>query len=233
MDRTNPKMPRELARYFLSTRTLLDMKFNANSGRFEPRGRFTNPTSNAPSNQKLKLRRLRRETRHIQRKVHEYQNRCQKRGITSPGEKYKFNSLKRTLSALWDRIRHCNEELVHLLNHVIMELAKYHNVSEINFENLKWSRHSRKSKAGKYLAFWQAHWFFSQVQETVKLQAFLHRIRFKRVNAAYTSKTCSECGARGALSGKLFTCGKTESHRRGRIIELQSDLNAARNIALA
>ena len=233
MDRSDPKKPRELARYFLSTRTLLDMKFNTNNGRFEPRGRFANPISNTPSNQKLKLRRLRRETRHIQQKLHEYKNRCQKRGITRPEEKYKYNSLKRRLSGLWERIRHCNEELIHLLNHVILELATYHKVSEIHFENLKWSRHSRKSKAGKYLAFWQTHWFFSQVQEAIKLQAFLHRIRFKRVNAAYTSKTCSECGERGRVSGKLFTCGNTKSHRRGRVIELQSDLNAARNIALA
>jgi transposase len=179
------------------------------------------------------LRRLRRETRHIQQKLHEYKKRCQKRGITRPEEKYKYNSLKRTLSGLWERIRHCNEELIHLLNHVILELATYHKVSEIHVENLKWSRHSRKSKAGKYLAFWQTHWFFSQVQEAVKLQAFLHRIRFKRVNAAYTSKTCSECGERGRVSGKLFTCDNTKSHRGGRVIELQSDLNAARNIALA
>jgi hypothetical protein len=233
MDCSNPSKPRELARYFLNTRTLLDMKFNTHRGCFEPRARFKNPTSNTPSNQKLKLRHLRRETRHIQRKLHEYKHRCRKRGIKQPEERYKYNSLQRMLSSLWGRIRHCNEELIHLLNHIIIELANYHHVSVIHFENLKWSRHSRKSKTGAFLAFWQAHWFFSQVQEAVKLQAFMHRIRFRRVNAAYTSQRCSECGERGRLDSKLFRCKNTKKHRGGRIVELQSDLNAARNIALA
>ncbi|MGV9170972.1 MAG: zinc ribbon domain-containing protein [Promethearchaeia archaeon] len=86
---------------------------------------------------------------------------------------------------------------------------------------------------GGYLAFWQTHWFFSQVQEAVKLQAYLRHISFRTVNAAYTSQNCWECGQRGTLTGKSFTCRNVHGHTSKCPVYLQSDLNAARNIALA
>lgn len=233
MDRTNSKSPLEIARYFLSVNTLLDMYFNNQTGRFEPRARFTNSSCNLPSNQKLKLRNLRREVRIVQRKLHDYENRLFEQGIVNPKSKLKYNQLKRTLSGLWERIKNTNLELVRLLNHVIVEIAEYHGASVIKFENLKWSKHSKKQKTGRHLAFWQAHWFFSQVQEAVKLQTSLRGIEFRTVKAAYTSQDCRECGHRGTLSGKTFICSNSKEHASGKPIHIQSDMNAARNIALA
>jgi hypothetical protein len=233
IDRTNPNIPVEIARYFLSVHTLLDMSFNNQTGRFEPRARFSHLSCNFPSNQKLKLRILRREVRNVQRKLSEYENRLTEHGIVNPKSKFKYNQLKRTLSGLWERIKNTNLELVRLLNHVIVDIAEYHGASVIKFENLKWSKHSKKQKTGRRLSFWQTHWFFSQVQEAVKLQVSLRSIEFRTVKAAYTSQDCWECGHRGSLSGKTFTCPNIKEHTSGKPIQLQSDLNAARNIALA
>ncbi|MGV9197998.1 MAG: hypothetical protein ACOC44_16425 [Promethearchaeia archaeon] len=51
-----------------------------------------------------------------------------------------------------------------LLNHVLIAIAEYHGTCVLKFENLKWSRQSPKRNTGGYLAFWQTHWLFSQVQ---------------------------------------------------------------------
>ena len=51
-------------------------------------------------------------------------------------------------------------------------------------------------------------------------------ISVEMVDAAYTSKTCSRCGERGIRKGKVFRCPACG-------LQLDSDLNAARNIATA
>ncbi len=130
---------------------------------------------------------LRSEIRNIQRKLHEYENRLNQRGITWSNDKLKYNKLSRRLSGLWDRIHNINLEIVRQLNHTIMSIARYHRASVFKFENLKWARHGKKKDKGRFLAFWQTHWFYSQVQEAVKLQAYLHSISFQLVNARNTS----------------------------------------------
>ena len=81
----------------------------------------------------------------------------------------------------------------------------------------------KKKDAGKFLSFWQTHWFYSQVQTAVKLQCQLHSIRFQRVPAFHTSKRCSCCNKLGSREGKQFTCPHCG-------LKLDSDLNASRNI---
>lgn len=244
MDRTNPAQPREIIRYFLGQKTLFDMKFNSGTGRFEFKDRFNNHPTNSRSNAKLKLIILRRKLRDLQRKINKYKDRLEDRGITNYRDKIKHNKLKRRLSLLWDRISNINLEIVHLLNHAILEIAKYHGASVIKMENLKWAMHSKKRDIGKFMAFWQTHWFYSQVQEAVKLQAFLYSISFKLVSAVNTSKKCSECGQLRYIDdtgrksspireGKRFSCGNKKGHKELRTFQLDSDLNAARNIALA
>ena len=91
-------------------------------------------------------------------------------------------------------------------------------------ENLRWAKHSKKKDRGKFMAFWQTHWFYSQVQNAVKFQCDLNSIKFQRVPAGLTSQRCSRCGKLDSRTGKQFTyshCG----------LKLESDLNAARNVA--
>ena len=244
MDCTIPGAHREVARYFLGQKTIFDMKFDLRSGRFVKRARFHDLLCDKNSNQKNKLIALRSEIRNLQRKLHEYENRLTQRGVHCPGDKLKFNKLSQRLSGLWDRVHNCNLEIVRLLNHVIISIAEYHRASVIKFEDLRWARHEKKREKGKFMAFWQTHWFYSQVQEAVKLQAYLHSISFKLVDARYTSQRCSSCGrlvyinfrgekVRNKKVGKRFTCQNFREHPNLSPFRLDSDLNAARNIALA
>ncbi len=233
MDRTTPNVPVELARYFIGMHTLLDMKFNIKSGTFEPQARFNNSHSSKKSNQKLKLRNMRHEARNLQRKVHKYENHLSERSTANPSRKYKHYRLSQILSHLWEHVNHVNKELVRQLQHMILEIAVYHGASVLKFENLKWSQHSKKSETGAYFAFWQAHWFFSQVQQAVELQANLNGITFRRISAAYTSHDCWSCRMRGMRNGRSFMCMNSKYHASGKAIRVHSDLNAARVIAIS
>ena len=233
MDRSEPAHPVEIARYFLSMRTLLDMRFNPRSGRFEKKGRFSNPHSNTQSTIKQSLRSVRREARNLQRKVHEYENRFKKRTGKKPKNKYKYYRLQRDVARVWERIHHMNRELVRQIQHAIVAIATFHGAQVLKFENLRWSRHSRKKETGRWLSFWQVHWFFSQVQNAVEVQATFKGIRFRRVRAEYTSQTCWECHARGSRVGRSFSCTNAKQHASGKPIRLHADLNAARVIALS
>ena len=145
------------------------------------------------------------------------------RFIPNYHHKQEVNRLTCVLSLLWNKIHKYNRQIIQLLSHFIISVALYHEVSVIKMENLKWSLLSKKKEAGAFLAFWQAHWFHSGVQEAVRTRCWLHGITFKRVPARDTSQQCSRCGEMGTRAGKKFSC----SHCG---LTLDSDLNAARNI---
>ena len=226
MDKSEPHCPREISRYFIGQKELFDMNFTATTGKFEQIKRNPHQNSEISTNIKLKLINIRKEIRHIQQKLHTYENSLSKRGISNYKITFKYNRLKKHLSQLWVKISHINKEIVHLLNHTILTIAKYHHVSKIKCENLKWARASKRKDIGQFLAFWQTHWFYSQIQQAVQLQCHLHNISFKTVDAKYTSQKCSYCGHMGQRVGKSFFCPDCRIH-------LDSDLNAARNIALS
>ena len=258
MDTTDKKNPIEIARYFIGSKQLFDMKFDSNIGKFV--NRYNHEERN-PSNVKLMLIHLRGNIKNIQKNKNEYENRCNECGQDFK-KKLKFHKLSESLSLLWERSHNINGEIVRQLNHHIIAIASFHGASKIRMENLKFSKHSKKRERGSYLAFWQTHWLFGQIQEAVKLQAYLHHVNFERVDAAYTSQRCSECGLieykdvndahvylkdglsqkeqkkRGfsrtqSRSGKQFTCQNIHHHKNKKIFRLDADLSAARNIALA
>jgi len=216
----------ELARYFLGARQLFDKRFVERDEvlRWEYQDRFKTAPYDRLSNVKLKLINLRKQIKQLQRKKNNYEQRLLDIGITNFRDKLKWNKTRKELSLCWDKVHRLNKQIVDLVNNKVLTIARFWKVSTIKMENLRWSTHSKKSDAGKFMAFWQTHWFYSQVQEAVKFQCGINSIRFQRVPAGYTSQNCSRCGELGSRSGKQFSC----SHCG---LKLDSDLNAARNVA--
>ncbi len=215
----------ELARYFLGPRQLFNMKFNLEDGKLYNQNRIRkNGKEKALSNIKLKLIRLREQIIFLQQKKNNYEQRLLERDITNYRAKLKWNKTRRSLSLCWDRLNRLNVQIVNHLNNYILKIASFWNVSAIKVEDLRWATHSKKRDAGKFMAFWQTHWFYSQVQNAVKLQCDLNSIRFQKVPARYTSRRCSRCGELGSRTGKRFSCSCCG-------LKLDSDLNASRNVA--
>ncbi len=215
----------ELARYFLGPRQLFNMKFNLEDGKLYNQNRIRkNGKEKALSNIKLKLIRLREQIIFLQQKKNNYEQRLLERDITNYRAKLKWNKIRRSLSLCWDRLNRLNVQIVNHLNNYILKIASFWNVSAIKVEDLRWATHSKKRDAGKFMAFWQTHWFYSQVQNAVKLQCDLNSIRFQKVPARYTSRRCSRCGELGSRTGKRFSCSCCG-------LKLDSDLNASRNVA--
>ena len=215
---------KEVDRYFIDPKKLLDMVFDETTGKFRYQDRLQGDKNvQHHSNIKSTLIRLRQQISDLQRRKNEYEQRCLKRTITNYKKRLKWNVIRRQLSQCWARVYHINLQLVNHLNNCIMKIARFWNVSIIKVEDLRFSTHSRKQDAGLFIAFWQVHWFHSQAQQGINLQSTLHDIRFKNVPARNTSKRCSCCGKLGNRSGKQFTCPHCG-------LSLDADLNAARNI---
>jgi transposase len=215
----------ELARYFLGPRQLFDKSFNLKDGKLYDRNRIGKERKeSALSNVKLKLMRLREQIVFLQQKKNNYEQRLLERDITNYRAKLKWNKTRRSLSLCWDRLNRLNLQIVNHLNNYVLKIACFWKVSAIKVEDLRWATHSKKRDAGKFMAFWQTHWFYSQVQNAVKLQCDLNSIRFQKVPARNTSRRCSRCGALGSRAGKRFSCSRCG-------LKLDSDLNASRNVA--
>ena len=200
---------REVARYFLSWRSLIDQERKIGSS----------------SNIKLKLINLRQQIKILQRKKNNYEQRLLQKVIANFRDKLKWSKIKRELSLCWNRLNNINSHIVGLVNHFTIHIAKLHGISKIKVEDLRFSKHSKKRDSGKFMAFWQTHWLFSQIQDAIKLQCKLNGIKFQKVPARSTSQRCSRCGKLGNREGKVFHCTKCG-------LTLDSDLNAARNVVI-
>lgn len=115
------------------------------------------------------------------------------------------------------RVKHVNHET----SKAIVAEALRSGASEIRMEDLT---HIRANiKAGKRVRTRLHRWAFRQLQDFVKYKAEAAGIRVVFVEPAYTSQTCSVCGAVGKRVKHSFSCScGTRRH---------SDVNAALNIA--
>ena len=126
----------------------------------------------------------------------------------------------------WRKIKRIHMEMVHQISTRIIAYLNYFDVSRLVLEDLKWSKHSLKTEVGYFLSSWQIHWFFAQVQDTLKNMAKLRGITVEMVNPKYSSKYCWKCGQRGGRAGKTFICTSNACMK----YQVDSDLNAARNL---
>ncbi len=135
---------------------------------------------------------------------------------------------RREWQRCWRRVRHLHEEITRQVATRIVAACVHHGVGLLRFEDLSWSSHAPKRESGSWLASWQVHWFFSQVQERATRLARLAGIAVELVDARGTSKRCSACGAMGNRDGKTFTCTNERCKKM-----VDSDLNGARNVRIA
>ena len=139
-----------------------------------------------------------------------------------------FQKTRRELKRYWKKIRHVHEEMAVQVATRIVSACDNHDVQVIRFEDLSWSKHSSKRKGGYWLSSWQIHWFHGRIQAATTQLARVAGIAVEKVNAENTSKRCSNCQKKGLREGKTFTCTNP-----GCEMKLDSDLNAARNVAVA
>ena len=140
---------------------------------------------------------------------------------------WRYFVARREWQRCWRRVRHVHEELARQVATRAVAACVYHGVEVLRFEDLSWSSHASKRECGSWLASWQVHWFFSEVQERATRLARLAGIAVEFVDARGTSKRCSRCGAVGNRAGKSFSCSN------GCEMMVDSDLNGARNVRMA
>jgi len=188
--------------------------------------KFFNLTFEKPylraTNMKRKLMVLRSELLTLRQQITTFEN-------TYQGKLYKsrkYYHLKQNERYISEKMSHIHDDIVHNIARRLVDIARSWGNIPIRFENLKWSKHSKKQKVDKYLAHHQTHWFFSQVIRATSELARRYEIPVELVNARGTSKRCWKCKHYGSRNEKKFSCTAHGNYR------LDADLNAARNIAL-
>lgn len=211
----------EVARYFLDQKQLRGKAKNW----FKPPRSYDSTTQPAPPiNFKRHLTHLQEQGRRLKSKLDRYRNEHRPNYRQHP----KYFQLRREWQRVWRKIQNIHKELARQVATRIVWVAWYHRARTIRFENLSWSQHSRQEVVGYWLATWQVHWFHGEIIRRV--EEFCARygggIQVDLVYAKETSYRCASCGRVGYRTGKIFRCKHCGK-------QLDSDLNAARNIAYA
>ncbi len=128
---------------------------------------------------------------------------------------------KRKLRVLSGRERRHVEHVNHEVSKAIVQEAHRLHSQEIRMEDLTHIRD--RIKAGKRVRARLHRWAFRQLQDFVAYKAEALGISVVYVNPAYTSQTCSVCGAMGRRDKHRFSCSC--GNRR------HADVNASVNIA--
>ncbi|MHA1746529.1 MAG: zinc ribbon domain-containing protein [Promethearchaeota archaeon] len=230
----------EKVRYFLGQKALFGYKFTPETGRFVP-------LSGVIWNIKRKLIHLRNEVREVQTKKALYD-------MQFPQDGQRQFHITKTLACLWEKIQRVHLEIRNQLTHRILQIAQFHGVSVIKFEDLSWSKHSRKRISGKWIAYHQIHWFHSKIIHHVAQAAIRVGIQVGVVNARWSSQICSHCAKGhenalkitihskkghlqeyfGSRTSKEFRCNHVRAAKgvSPQIFALDADLNAARNVSM-
>jgi len=178
-------------------------------------------------NWKRRLTTLQDLARRRQAAMATYRQEAKVKGDKYP-HKMEYWRLRREYKQAWQKIQDLHEEMAgQLATRVIASCQEAHLVV-LRMEDLSWSQHSPKWKAGGFLTTWQVHWFFSRVQGHIIDLATRIGLRVELVNARHTSTRCSRCGheQKENRDKKRFQCRKCG-------FRLDADLNAARNILVA
>jgi IS605 OrfB family transposase len=208
--------PGDSARYFLDQAQLAGPRDEWFLG-------APDPVHSIP-NFKRKLVSLQKEGHRQKSKLDRYRNKHPK----AFKRHRKHFKLRREWKRTWMKINNIHEELAKQVATRFVSVCEHEQVDVIRMEDLSWSKCSSRKNVGLFLATWQVHWFYSQVQAHVATMARRKGMFVELVNPRNTSKKCSRCGNHGERKGKTFRCTNPACG-----LVLDSDLNAARNIHVA
>ncbi|MFW9996183.1 MAG: zinc ribbon domain-containing protein [Candidatus Odinarchaeota archaeon] len=244
---------KELAHYYISDIEALDVKFDPF---IVPHGNFKN-LRKGPDDQEVrhrrngnrkkrpgrntrgkgKLRWLLEQVRELDAEI----NRIKRNYPATSDQRDDFQQASRERSELWQYYSAVLDTISSAVAAKIRDIVLYFKVLypaltiRVQVEDLRWTKHAKRSEAGYYLAHNQKLFFHSQIQKKTAHLLREHGVGVWRVDPRNSSQTCNYCGhhVKGQRQGKTFTCRST-THRTptGSVYTCNADLNAARNIAL-
>ena len=124
-----------------------------------------------------------------------------------------------------------DEQLKSYINHGILTLIHEEKPSQLAVEELTFASWNKKLKKGTKRKL--NRWVKGYIQQRLDYNCELYGIELTKVNAAYTSQVCHQCGAFGERNGKVFkcqTCGTFDADHnaavniKGRLSDPEIDL---------
>jgi IS605 OrfB family transposase len=141
-----------------------------------------------------------------------------RRRLQSNGSQSAKQKLRQVSGRERRRVKHINHETSKAIVHEAVKAG----VAKITMEDLTHIRY--RIHAGKRMRGRLHRWAFRQLQTFIEYKAKAAGIAVEYVNPAYTSQTCSCCGALGRRVKHRFVCDKCG-------LRAHADCNASRNLA--
>ena len=224
----------EIGRHFLDQRRVLACRFDSSTLHFS-----------APYRDDYNIKRHLEHLRRQQRVLSSIYHQMEQDGGYIRTKKYYYT--KKSYEKVWKKVRNIHSTLTQQIAHTISEIGQAYNVNMIYFEDLRWSQHSARKNVGRWLSHNQQHFFHSKIIESVTFMAKFRAFSVKKVNARWSS----QISWKTQLTMNLNISYKTDksqikpylgnrSQKWFRYVSDDpglswcgdSDLNAARNIAL-
>jgi IS605 OrfB family transposase len=120
---------------------------------------------------------------------------------TNRRRKLQKKGAKKALTKLKRKQARRTKDINHKVSRQIVNLAIKHH-SSIVLEDL--GKIAKKGKAKRYVN--KSQWSFYQLETFIKYKAILHGIEVIKVNPAYTSQICPNCGSINKPRGKKYIC---------------------------
>ena len=132
-----------------------------------------------------------------------------------------------------EKLRDAEHNWVHTQNHLfsreVVNFAVQTEAATIHLERLKGFGKDQDGNADERKEFVLRNWSYYELQNMIEYKAAKYGIRVEYIRPAYTSRTCSWCGAEGTRDSVTFVCNNPECKKCGE--KVHADYNAARNIA--
>ncbi len=141
-----------------------------------------------------------------------------RRRLQSNGSQSARQKLRQVSGKERRRVKHLNHET----SKAIIREALRARASKIRMEDLTHIR--ERIRAGRRMRTRLHRWAFRQLQSFIDYKARAVGIAVEYVNPAYSSRSCSECGALGSRLKHRFVCESCG-------LRAHADLNASRNLA--
>ena len=97
-----------------------------------------------------------------------------------------------------------DERLKSYINHGILKMIHEEKPSQLVVEELTFTSWNKKLKKGTKRKL--NRWVKGYIQQRLDYNCQLYGIEIKKVNPAYTSQVCHQCGSFGERNGKVFKC---------------------------
>jgi putative transposase len=165
-----------------------------------------------------KIRSLKRLRNKEQSKIYRRMMRC---GLNS----IQYRKYKKALANLKEKFDNKIRDCVHKISHLYLNYCLENNISVVYYGDLDSATRGRKGEVSKIIGQKLNQWSYGEIVRQLTNKLSCYGIKLTKINEAYTSQTCPECGHRYHPNGRNYDCPECGFSQHRDIVGAMNILN--------